>query len=79
VTDHGETGGHPRNRFDVNLKSLILPDGGVATGVVRVKWEWAIGEIILLLFCFYELWSLRRYNRANRRTDRGDRPFDSVD
>jgi hypothetical protein len=41
-----------------------------------MKWEWAIGEIILLLFCFYELWSLRKYDRANRGKDRGDRPLD---
>jgi hypothetical protein len=30
-----------------------------------MKWEWAIGEVILLVLCAYELWSLRKYDRKD--------------
>jgi hypothetical protein len=28
-----------------------------------MKWEWAIGEVALLIFAVYELWSLRKYDK----------------
>ncbi len=38
--------------------------------------EWAIGEVLLLIFAFYELWSLRKYKRLDSKDDRNDRPKD---
>jgi hypothetical protein len=30
-----------------------------------MKFEWAFGEVILLAFLLYELWSLRQYKRKH--------------
>jgi hypothetical protein len=30
-----------------------------------MKWEWAVGEVILIVLCVYELWSLRKYDRKD--------------
>ena len=34
-----------------------------------MKLEWAFGEVILLVLCAYELWSLRKYDRKDVKTD----------
>lgn len=34
-----------------------------------MKWEWAVGEVILLVLAFYELWSLRKYDRPKNPKD----------
>jgi hypothetical protein len=39
-----------------------------------MKWEWAVGEVILLVLALYELWSLRRYDKANPEAEQTDRP-----
>jgi hypothetical protein len=31
-----------------------------------VQWEWAIGEIVVVAFLFWELFSLRRTQRRDR-------------
>ena len=41
-----------------------------------MKWEWAVGEVILLILAFYELWSLRKYKRTDIKSDSADRPKD---
>jgi hypothetical protein len=38
-----------------------------------MKWEWAIGEVILLGVCAYELWSLRKYDRKDVKAERTPR------
>jgi hypothetical protein len=38
-----------------------------------MKWEWAIGEVALLIFAFYELWSLRKYDRRDTKKNPTDK------
>jgi hypothetical protein len=39
-----------------------------------MKWEWAVGEVILLVLAAYELWSLRKYDRQDGKVRRATRP-----
>jgi hypothetical protein len=34
-----------------------------------MKWEWAVGEVVLLALAFYELWSLRKYDKPDPKKD----------
>jgi hypothetical protein len=34
-----------------------------------MKWEWAVGEVVLLALAFYELWSLRKYDKPDAKKD----------
>jgi hypothetical protein len=38
--------------------------------------EWAFGDLIILAFCAYELWSLRQYKRKHPEIDRSKAPDD---
>ncbi len=42
-----------------------------------MRWEWAIGEVVLLAFAFYELWSLRRDDKRKAKADRSDAAKDT--
>jgi hypothetical protein len=41
-----------------------------------MKWEWAFGEVILIVLALYELWSLRKYKADDAKADRNARPKD---
>jgi hypothetical protein len=30
-----------------------------------MKWEWGFGEVLLIVFALYELWSLRKYKKQD--------------
>jgi hypothetical protein len=39
-----------------------------------MKWEWSFGELILIAFALYELWSLRKYDRPKSKSDQTPPP-----
>jgi hypothetical protein len=39
-----------------------------------MKWEWSIGEVILIAFALYELWSLRKYKDQDAKVEPTERP-----
>jgi hypothetical protein len=43
-----------------------------------MKWEWSIGEVILIALALYELWSLRKYKKEDAKAERIVPPKDGA-